>query len=183
MIIELIEIKENGLSRHYTIPPDELPDSIELEVHEDFKLIAPVEIELYLIRIGSLIKVKGSFSTKLESFCGRCLKDFSFDLNDSFELIFTNEPITVHEDGADDEEGVELSAEELGLISFSGESIDLDEAIGEQLFLAFPVRALCSEECRGLCPHCGIDLNKSKCHCTPADFNNKFSALKNIKIN
>jgi uncharacterized protein len=143
----------------------------------------PIRIEVTLNCISGLIEAQGRLATRVESSCGRCLKSFAFDLDEPFVLTYSKEPITVHDDGIDDEEGVELNAEELGLIPFSGDTIDLAEAIGEQLFLALPVRPLCSAGCQGLCPYCGIDLNEEKCHCAPPDFSNRFSALKNIKIN
>jgi len=182
MIIRLDEIKDHGTSRRYLLAPHDLAGVAAWEESGDLKLNEPVEIEVSLARIGGLVEVKGHFATRFESSCGRCLKKFTFELNEPFELTFTNEPITVHEDGTDEEEGVELSAEELGLIPFTGESINLNEAIGEQLLLSLPIRPLCSAECRGLCPHCGIDLNEKECHCVPLDFTNRFSALKNIKI-
>ena len=183
MIIQLDQIKEHGISRQYQLSPHDFPDASAWEESGDFKLHEPVRVEVTLNRIGGLIEAKGRVATKVESSCGRCLKNFTFDLDEPFVLTFTNEPLTVHDDGVDAEEGVELSAEELGLIPFVGESIDLSEAIGEQFLLALPVRPLCSEECQGLCPYCGIDLNEKKCHCAPPDFANKFSALKNLKLN
>jgi uncharacterized protein len=183
MIIQLDQIKEHGISRQYQLSPHDFPDASAWEESGDFKLHEPVRVEVTLNRIGGLIEAKGRVATKVESTCGRCLKNFTFDLDEPFALTFTNEPLTVHDDGVDAEEGVELSAEELGLIPFVGESIDLSEALGEQFLLALPVRPLCSEECQGLCPYCGIDLNEKKCHCTPPDFANKFSSLKNLKLN
>lgn len=183
MVIQLDQIKDHGLSRQYELAPHDLPDISAWEESGDFKVPELIRVEVTLNRIGGLIEVEGRVATRVESRCGRCLKSFTFDLDEPFVLTFTNEPLTIHDDGADAEEGVELSAEELGLIPFVGESIDLTEAIGEQLFLALPVRPLCSAECQGLCPYCGIDLNEKKCHCTPPDFANRFSALKNIKIN
>ncbi len=182
MVIHLDQIKDCGMSRQYQLSPHDFPDVSTWEESGDFKLHEPLKIEVTLHRVGGLIEVEGNVSTRIESVCGRCLKDFAFELDEPFVLTFTNEPLTVHDDGADEEEGVELSAEELGLIPFVGDSLDLTDAIGEQFFLALPVRPLCSVECQGLCPYCGIDLNKKKCHCAPPDFANKFSALKNIKI-
>ena len=182
MIIQLEEFKDHEISRQYLLRPHELAGTAAWEESGDFKLNEPVSIEVSLVRIGGLVEVKGRFATSFESFCGRCLKKFTLDLDEPFELTFTNEPLTVHDEGADEEDGVELSAEELGLIPFIGDSIDLSEAIGEQLFLALPVRPLCSVECQGLCPYCGIYLNEKKCDCSPPDFSNKFTALKNIKI-
>ena len=183
MIIQLDQIKDHGLTCQYQLAPHDLPDASAWEEAGDFKLQRPIHVEVTLNRIAGLIEVKGRISTTIDSSCGRCLKDFTFELDEPFDLTFTNEPLTVHDDGVDDEEGVELSAEDLGLIPFAGDSIDLSEAIGEQFFLALPVRPLCSGGCQGLCPYCGIDLNEKKCHCAPPDFANKFSALKNIKLN
>ena len=182
MIIQLDQLTGHEVYRQYSLAPHDFPEASAWEESGDFKLNSPVTVELNLNRIGGMIEVKGRVATKVESSCGRCLNSFSIDLDESFVLTFTNEPFTIHDEGADDEEGLELTAEELGLIPFAGESIDLTAAIGEQLFLALPLRPLCSAECRGLCPYCGIDLNEKKCECTPPDFNNKFSALKNVKI-
>lgn len=183
MVIQLDQIKDHGISRQYQIAPHDFPDASAWEESGDFKLHEPIRVEITLHRIGGLIEVEGHVASRVESSCGRCLKTFTFDLDEPFTLTFTNEPLTVHDDGSADEEGVELSAEELGLIPFVGDSLDLTEAIGEQFSLALPVRPLCSVECQGLCPFCGIDLNEEKCHCTSPDFVNKFSALKNIRLN
>ena len=183
MIIQLDQIKDQGLSRQYQLAPQDFPDVSVWEESGDFKLHEPIRIEITLNRISGLIEVRGKFATRIAASCGRCLKPFDFDLDESFVLTFSNEPLTVHDAGADDEEGIELSAEELGLIPFTGDSLDLTEALAEQFFLALPVRPLCSEECQGLCPYCGIDLNDKKCDCAPPDFANRFSALRNIKIN
>ena len=181
--IQLDEIKDHEIALHYLLAPHDLSHAAAWEEAGDFKLNEPVAIEVSLARIGGIVEVKGRIATRFASSCGRCLKNFTLALDEPFELTFTNEPLMVHEEGADEEDGLELSAEELGLILFTGESIDLTAAMGEQLFLALPLCPLCSEECRGLCPHCGIDLNEQECQCTPPDFSNKFTALKDIKIN
>jgi len=183
MIIQLDQIKDHGTTCQYQLAPHHFPDASAWEESGDFKLQAPINVEVTLNRIAGLIEVRGRITTTIDAICGRCLKDFTFALDEFFDLTFTNEPLTVDDDGVDNEEGVELSAEDIGLISFVGDTIDLTEAISEQFFLALPVRPLCSVECQGLCPYCGIDLNEKKCHCAPPDFANKFSALKNIKIN
>ena len=143
MLIQLDQIKDHGISRQYQLSPHDFPDVSAWEESGDFKLRAPIKIEVTLNRVGGLVEARGRVASKVEAACGRCLKNYSFDLDEPFVLTFTNEPLTVHDDGADEEEGVELSAEELGLIPFVGDSLDLTEAIGEQFFLALPVRPLC----------------------------------------
>ncbi len=54
---------------------------------------------------------------------------------------------------------VELSAEDMGIVNFQGEIINLKNTIQEQVVMEFPLKALCKPDCKGLCPICGADLN------------------------
>lgn len=182
MRIQIDEIKEHGYSAEYLLEPHELHELTILETQRDLHLQAPVQVEVKLIRVGSMVEVTGQFVTSYTTSCGRCLESITRPLSASFELTFTNEPIKVHADEADAEEGVELTADELGLIFFDGKEIDLSEAIEEQVILSLPIQPLCSTGCKGLCPQCGVDLNKAMCSCAPPEIINKFSALKNFKV-
>lgn len=82
---------------------------------------------------------------------------------------------------SDDDLGLELSDEELDLYSYEGESIDLEPLLREQLILAVPFAPLCREECKGLCPQCGIDRNQERCTCTPP-IDPRLAALRDIKL-
>lgn len=183
LVVTLAEISEQGITRQYRLDPHDLPEVNAWEETGDLKLNAPVFIEVRIFRTSHFIEVQGELTTTISTSCGRCLKALNQNLCESFSLTFTNEPFVIHEEGEAGEEGIELSADELGLIAFEGDSIDLLEAFADQLYLALPLRPLCSQECKGLCPQCGIDLNNRECGCRSPDFNNKFSALKNLKIN
>ena len=80
------------------------------------------------------------------------------------------------------EEEIEIEVEEIGMMYFKGEEIDLQQGIQEQVVMAFPLRPLCDENCKGLCPKCGSDLNQADCECEPEPVSNKFAALKNLKL-
>ncbi|NNL77900.1 MAG: DUF177 domain-containing protein, partial [Desulfobacterales bacterium] len=84
-------------------------------------------------------------------------------------------------DGTDPQE-VELSTEEMNLIYFQGQEINLKEAIQEQVIMAFPLRALCKKNCNGLCPKCGVDLNAGDCNCDREPCGQKFAALKKLRV-
>ena len=58
--------------------------------------------------------------------------------------------------------------------------LDLREAIRQNLVLALPMRTLCKEECAGLCPTCGKDLNEGPCDCPPEVADERFSALRDL---
>jgi uncharacterized protein len=106
----------------------------------------------------------------------RCLKEFSYPLSSTFEL--TLHPLK----GASFEEETELEAGEMELSFFEGGEIHLSEIACEQIFLEIPYQPLCREECKGLCPVCGKDLNLSSCECVKEEFVSGFSVLKKLKL-
>jgi uncharacterized protein len=77
---------------------------------------------------------------------------------------------------------VELSAEDMGIVYFQGEKINLKDAIQEQVVMEFPLRPLCKPDCKGLCPRCGADMNEDPCDCDQRPPPGKFAALKNLKL-
>jgi uncharacterized protein len=82
---------------------------------------------------------------------------------------------------AQDEE-VELAEEELVSATYEGNEIDFTAEVAAQIIMAIPIKPLCRENCRGLCPTCGADLNIAECACDRNEAGFKFSALKNLKI-
>jgi len=132
-------------------------------------------------QIGDIVEVDGNISTSVRLDCGRCLQPFELPLASSFELTYSRkEPAAKHGDA--DQEELELTTEDIGLIYFQGEEINLRNEIQEQVVMALPVRALCKPDCRGLCPVCGIDLNTAECQCDRSPPEGKFAALKNLKL-
>lgn len=181
MLVQLDEIRENGASRSFAIAPRDLPEITALAAAGDYRFDTPFQVDVSLSRIGGMIEVSGRVTTRVGCLCSRCLNEFEMPLETVFEVTFTNEPLIIHDEGVDDE-GAELSAEELGLIPFEGDEINLVEVVQEQVLLALPVQPLCNEACRGLCPQCGKNLNVESCSCVPPDISNKFAALKNFKL-
>jgi uncharacterized protein len=84
----------------------------------------------------------------------------------------------VAEKGAD-EDGDELSAEDLDVLYYDDFVLPLDPLIEEQLQLELPMKALCRDDCRGLCPQCGSDRNAAPCDCAPPP-DERWKLLKNL---
>ena len=61
--------------------------------------------------------------------------------------------------------------------------VDLTANMREDIILELPQRVLCAEDCKGLCPHCGKDLNKGPCRCQPSEGNLRWHALDNLNLN
>ena len=105
------------------------------------------------------INVSGNVTTQ----CARCLKDAQWDVEvtDNFEMNFSDED----------------SDNYFELVDYS---IDLDYVVKQELIMNLPSQILCSEECRGICPQCGTDLNIDKCECDLSDVDPRFEALKDF---
>ncbi len=180
MYIRIEQIKSEGLQIRFEESSETFPVLAEMAVSGECEFPAPIEAALRAMRIGDMIEVEGQVSTRVRLACGRCLKTFELPLGSHFALTYTH-PTEELQAGADHEE-IELRAEDTGLVYFEGETIDLKDGIQEQIVMAFPLRALCREDCKGLCAQCGHDLNDGDCGCRHQPSNGKFAALKDLKL-
>ena len=101
-------------------------------------------------------------SVELE--CGRCLERYAVPLDHELDLFFLPRSA---EPAEEQEDEVELSDREVVVGYYEGDRLDLGEVVREQLFLSLPLKRLCREDCRGLCPTCGKNLNAGDCGCPP----------------
>ncbi|MGA7578055.1 MAG: YceD family protein [Desulfobaccales bacterium] len=112
-----------------------------------------------LAKHGQDILIRGSLEGSLGLSCGRCLEPFAAPVATEFELLLLPAPAS---ESPDEEE---LSARELDLDVYTGETVDLEALVREQIILLVPLKPLCQEDCRGLCPSCGANLNRETCPC------------------
>ncbi|MDI7258934.1 MAG: DUF177 domain-containing protein [Thermodesulfobacteriota bacterium] len=174
--LKLDEIPEEGLDLKWKEEPVVLSEYIEHLSKIDFKFENPLQSEAKIRRVSQSILIKGDVQTLLRLQCVRCLKEFSYPLASAFEL--TLHPLR----GESLEEELELSGEEGESNSFEGGEIHLSEIACEQIFLEIPVQPLCHEACKGLCTHCGQNLNLSSCDCVKEEFGSGFSILQKMKL-
>jgi len=144
------------------IPPDgetirgSDPASI-MELEEpDARFEHDVDYEVLAQLQGPALLVTGKLSTPATLRCSRCLQVFEKPLKVD-QFVFHQE----------------LNGEDF---------VDLTPNMREDIILELPQRALCREDCRGLCPHCGKDLNKGACRCKPEEGDMRWRALENLKI-
>jgi uncharacterized protein len=112
-----------------------------------------------LAKHGQDIFIRGRLEGRLALACSRCLEPFDAPVAAEFEVLLVPAP----QSEAPDKE--ELSAQELDLDVYSGETVDLEALVREQIILLVPLKPLCREGCRGLCPTCGANLNRETCSC------------------
>lgn len=121
------------------------------------------------------IRLRGRLSAGLELQCARCLEPVGQNVDRKFELLYR--PLGT--DAGRDELSVTDAEAEIGY--YQGQGVLLEDVVREQVLLALPLRAICRENCKGLCPQCGKNLNQEQCTCTvPAD-DPRWEALKDIR--
>jgi uncharacterized protein len=121
------------------------------------------------------IRLRGRLSTGLELQCARCLEPVRQDVSREFELLYR--PLGA--DAGRDELSVTAAEAEIGY--YQGEGILLEDVLREQVLLALPLKVTCREDCKGLCPHCGKNLNEEQCSCNVPMEDPRWAALKEIR--
>ena len=135
--------------------------------------LSPVKIDLRLVREGNKVLLSGRVEAELQLVCSRCLGPCRHCLSAELELIYY--PLSAGIEG-----DRELKEKDL-LVSYYREgTIDLKEDVREAIILAFPLKPLCRPECRGLCPHCGRNLNEEKCECREEKIDPRLAKLKEL---
>ncbi len=133
-----------------------------------------VEGKVKLTRTKQGILAEGPLRTEFEFTCSRCLSLFScpLTLNIEEEYLPTTDVVT----------GTPLSPpDEPGFFTIDERhTLDLTEAIRQYTLLAIPMKPLCSEDCAGLCPSCGRNLNEGPCSCLPQTTNPRWSELNKL---
>lgn len=139
--------------------------------------------DLDLYADGTHAFAAGTFKGHLTVACSRCVGPVKLVLDETLRVTFMppGEMPAEDEGGAKGEEGPEVREEDLDVFPFDGDKIDLEPLFREQFVLAIPYAPLCKEDCKGLCPQCGIDRNTGTCSCEkPID--PRLAALKGLKL-
>jgi uncharacterized protein len=138
---------------------------------------------------GNHVFAAGAFRGEVTVACSRCIEPVRLPIDEKLRVTF----MPRHELPGDDDdeagaaasgeeaEGAEVAQEDLDLFPYDGEVVDLEPLFREQFVLAVPFAPLCREDCKGLCPQCGIDRNTGTCSCEPP-IDPRLAALKGLKL-
>lgn len=164
MKIVLSDITDEGLDLEFeeTFEPD------------PFKPLSPVKASLHVDKFGSEVFVKGMVRAALELECGRCLKPFSYEADLEVDVVYR--PVSELEG----EEKHEIKDDELDTGFYEGDELEIQDLLKEQIILSIPIKPLCSESCRGICPACGTDLSTDTCECEEKATDSRLEILKNL---
>ncbi|WP_432774270.1 DUF177 domain-containing protein [Brevibacillus gelatini] len=130
-------------------------DAAELKNrHQEIRGITPVNAEGEAVQLGNLYYVKGSMRADVDFVCARCLKPFTHHAAVDFSETFApaDDPVLGEDEDSD-------------MIPLEGDEIELTALLQEDFLLAMPTFPLCEEDCKGLCPTCGVNRNETACSC------------------
>jgi uncharacterized protein len=175
MRIRVDEIPESGRTLRLHWDEEKLRQFVPPDDPFNLKLIRPVNVVLDVNKSTDHIRITGKIEGSLEVDCHRCLRTFSFPLNEDVDLYL------IEGDQEAEDEEKEIDLEEPAYEFFDGEVIEIDQLIAEQIFLTLPVKVLCSEDCKGICPGCGANLNEEACQCKADSSRSPFAKLESLK--
>jgi uncharacterized protein len=152
-------IKSDGAIRcfdyEFSIVDRDFPDGSRFE--------EPVLVSGSIKNFSGALLLQISAKTNLSTFCNRCIENITCPVSFSEEFQISME-----------------ETEDYNTVEALNGVINLDQVVIENLFLSVPIKRLCSEDCKGLCPTCGANLNKENCNCSKNDFDPRLAALKDL---
>ncbi len=172
--INVVTIPEEGLNVVFSENGKWFEECFSDNGEPDFKL-RKVDVQCRITKASSTIYINGNLSLLLDICCGRCLEEVIIPADGDFSYTLVPAIPEIKEE-------LELRAEELEISYYQGDFIDLTPIICEQIILQIPIKPLCSEECKGLCPQCGTNRNVASCNCHSDYIDPRLAVLKNIKI-
>lgn len=128
--------------------------------------------ELAVDDMDQRILVHGSFQSRQKTVCDRCNREFELEIPAELEVMILRNPS--RGDEVEDAEDAWIIHQQRGVVP-------LDEALLEAVNLAEPQKLLCREDCKGLCPSCGVDWNETSCECTHDEVDSRWAALEKLK--
>lgn len=131
---------------------------------EEIKVLSPVKVDGVMYMTENVLNFNAHVKTSLELICSRCLqpfeKMFENDINEQFTFDRNNKDVDT--------------------TFLDSDSLNVTEMIIEDIILSLPMKHLCKDDCKGLCPVCGTNLNFSSCNCSKSEIDPRLAKLKDL---
>lgn len=175
-VVRIADIPQDGFSLK-TEWDIKSTDDILADKTQRCSVNSPLTLDFTFSLLGTNIILDGFFQIQLKLICIKCLSNFIWFLEPRFRYEFRPES------KAEVSEDKQLRQDDIEVAFYEGDQIDLRPLVREQIFLNLPQYPRCKEDCPGLCPHCGANLNKGRCNCPTGGQkeNSPFSVLKKLK--
>lgn len=177
--VKIDQIKETPFQLKVEHPVEQFPILFEMQNRGECVFLSDVSGILTIRRDCEYFVASGSVTVPVNLPCSRCLKPVTITLAPYFKVVYRKD--TGDNEAIEDE--TELTEDDLVSTLYSGDLLDISHEIEMQIAMSLPVKPLCSQSCKGLCPVCGIDMSLESCRCDEEVPASPFSMLKNFKTN
>ena len=171
-LLSLNDLPPDG--RRLTVDDASLWTANLREFHMDCRVEHPLKVELHILPVEDGYLVRGELTGGVIVPCNRCAEDVHIALDSRFEEF---EDVPDGEDEADEQPGDSHILLDKGV-----PMLDLAALCWEEFVLALPMNPLCHEDCKGLCPQCGDNLNTTACHCTRDEGDPRLAVLRGLSL-
>jgi uncharacterized protein len=137
---------------------------------DGFRLIEPARLVAVLHKDADRYRLVGRLTTRLEVPCSRCLEPFTVAVDAPLDLRYLPQALAGNRDEDPDDDPTTTF--------YTDDRIDLAQVVREQCYLALPMKPLCKDDCQGLCPMCGTNLNHERCSCQQTWVDPRLAALQ-----
>jgi uncharacterized protein len=170
MLIELSTVGSTPKPLHATFRSE------EIDLDDEGTLAGDASFQGELFKEQEKVHLRGTITADVATVCARCLEPVNVHVDEPFKDVF----VDASEESTSDE--AELKDTDLDESLVIGGTVDLADAIREQIILAMPEMVLCKEECRGLCLKCGSNRNLIDCSCDREELDPRWAALRDLKF-
>jgi len=168
MLLDLTRLPGSTAHIERTYAPEAFP------ADEDFRIASPVTLTFDVVKADRRYTLTGRVATTLQLECSRCAEPMGWPVDVVFDLTY------LPQQGEAETGELEVAEEDLGVAYYTDETIDLGLLMREQFLLAVPMKALCRDDCQGLCPTCGANRNTTPCTCTSSWVDPRLEGLKDL---
>jgi uncharacterized protein len=171
MFLDVKELALHKLRLHQSYAPG------AVDYHtRDFRQIDPLEVRATAEMVEEdQIRVSGELNTRVEMVCARCLEPVVEDVAHNFDLYYRPMKSITRE------EEFRLKLDDTEIAFYEGDGLFLTDVLAEQVLLAIPMKTICRSDCKGLCPHCGANLNSDECRCESHAGDPRLAPLARLK--
>ncbi|TYB31948.1 MAG: DUF177 domain-containing protein [Candidatus Mcinerneyibacterium aminivorans] len=150
-----------------------IKEDLELDIPE---VTDPVSVDLKVYESNQIFVLRGKMDVTYSLNCSRCLTRFEREETLDLFLVFKYE--NTRNKNVKEKE---IDEDEINVIFIEQSVIDITEYIINEIMLNIPIKVLCKEDCKGLCPICGTDLNEGSCDCKKEKVDERMKQLEDIK--
>lgn len=168
MFIDLSKLKLQLKKSEQFVLEKQLPDKLLRDTNGHF--LKPCEVNITVEHTGRLYIARGNLKTEIKLQCSRCLKDTIYKVDTDLDFVLVE---AIYEP--------EFSDEENDIIFFHDTLVDITPIVQETVLVNLPIRILCQEDCKGLCPKCGVDKNTGQCNCQEKEIDPRWEKLKELQ--